>query len=146
MSERMSRSLENTFELYVLRTSIDDEGWTAEFAIPFSSISFDPNIDTWGINFERGIRRNDEDNRFQHAAVAAGLLSRIPEATASLRLPDALLAEAGPLVPLPQQARWYLNQAHDLACQFDQRNGNTYYRARLAEALELSGSELRPPQ
>lgn len=50
--------------IWYVETSVDSEGWTAEIAIPFSSIGFDPNIDTWGINFERGIRRNDEDIRW----------------------------------------------------------------------------------
>jgi hypothetical protein len=36
------------------------EGWAAEIAIPFKTISFDPNSDTWGINFRRGIARRDE--------------------------------------------------------------------------------------
>lgn len=54
--------------IWYVRTSIDSEGWTAEFAIPFSSIGFDPDSDTWGINFARGIRRNDEDNRWSDPA------------------------------------------------------------------------------
>jgi hypothetical protein len=36
-------------------------GWTAEFEIPFKSISFDPTTDTWGLNFSRGIVRKDEN-------------------------------------------------------------------------------------
>ncbi len=54
--------------IWFVETSIDAEGWTAEIAIPFSSIGFDPNIDTWGINFERGIRRNDESMRWSDHA------------------------------------------------------------------------------
>jgi hypothetical protein len=38
-----------------------EEGWTAEFEIPFKSISFDPTTDTWGLNFSRGIVRKDEN-------------------------------------------------------------------------------------
>jgi hypothetical protein len=38
----------------------DEQGWTAEMEIPFKTISFDPNNDSWGINFERTIQRNDE--------------------------------------------------------------------------------------
>jgi hypothetical protein len=37
------------------------EGWTAEFEIPYKSISFDPTTDTWGLNFSRGIVRKDEN-------------------------------------------------------------------------------------
>ena len=33
----------------------DDGGWTAEMAIPFKTLSFNPANDTWGVNFERTI-------------------------------------------------------------------------------------------
>jgi hypothetical protein len=39
---------------------IDPEGWTAEVAIPFKTISFDPSKDTWGFNVMRAIRRRNE--------------------------------------------------------------------------------------
>ena len=38
----------------------DAEGWTAEMAIPFKTLSFNPNNSDWGINFERTIQRNGE--------------------------------------------------------------------------------------
>jgi len=38
----------------------DEQGWTAEMAIPFKTISFNPNNSDWGINFERTIQRNGE--------------------------------------------------------------------------------------
>jgi len=38
----------------------DDEGWTAEGAIPFKTLSFDPDVDTWGINFTRWLGRRNE--------------------------------------------------------------------------------------
>ena len=41
-------------------TSRDEEGWTAEIEIPFKTLSFDPQNDTWGINFQRDIGREDE--------------------------------------------------------------------------------------
>jgi hypothetical protein len=50
--------------IWYVETSIDEAGWTAEFAIPFASIGFDPFVDAWGINFERGIRRSDETARW----------------------------------------------------------------------------------
>lgn len=40
--------------------SIDDEGWTAEIAIPFKTVSFNPRNDTWGINFQRDLSRLSE--------------------------------------------------------------------------------------
>jgi hypothetical protein len=38
-----------------------DDGWIAEIEIPFKTISFDPNTDTWGLNFSRGIPRKNEN-------------------------------------------------------------------------------------
>jgi hypothetical protein len=38
----------------------DAEGWTAEMAIPFKTLSFNPGTSEWGMNFERTIQRNDE--------------------------------------------------------------------------------------
>ena len=40
--------------------NMDDEGWTAEMAIPFKTLSFNPENDTWGINFSRDLGRLDE--------------------------------------------------------------------------------------
>lgn len=42
-------------------TSVDGNSWVAEVEIPFKSLSFDPNLDTWGFNFGRGIRRRNEE-------------------------------------------------------------------------------------
>ena len=49
------------------RATIDDEGWTAEFVIPFRTISIDPAAREWGINLERTIRRNNERMRLASA-------------------------------------------------------------------------------
>lgn len=43
-------------------TAITDEGWFAEFAIPFSILRFEPHpTQTFGINFHRGIQRTKEE-------------------------------------------------------------------------------------
>ncbi len=39
---------------------IVDDGWTMEMAIPFNTITFDPNKPDWGINFWRRIARKAE--------------------------------------------------------------------------------------
>ncbi len=42
-------------------TTVDDEGWTAEFRIPYSQLRFtDTDQQTWGIQFTRWIARKDE--------------------------------------------------------------------------------------
>lgn len=40
---------------------VTDGGWTAEIAIPFKTLSFDPRNDVWGINLLRSIRRKREE-------------------------------------------------------------------------------------
>ncbi len=64
---RMDGIYQNVTEFYSAWDSIYyaeagrfDEGWIAEFAIPFKSISFDPNTDTWGLNFSRSVVRKNE--------------------------------------------------------------------------------------
>ncbi len=47
--------------IWNVRTSITDEGWVAEIRIPFRSIDFNPENSTWGINFQRTIRRHNEE-------------------------------------------------------------------------------------
>ncbi len=42
------------------RSRIDAEGWTTEILIPFKTISFNPNLKSWGINVERYIARKQE--------------------------------------------------------------------------------------
>jgi hypothetical protein len=37
------------------------DGWSAEIRIPFSTLNFDPESDTWGINFQRTVRRRNEE-------------------------------------------------------------------------------------
>jgi hypothetical protein len=45
-------------------TTLDAEGWTVEIALPLNSINFDPEADVWGLNIARGIRRDDEIDRW----------------------------------------------------------------------------------
>ena len=47
-------------------TTITDKGWFAEVMIPFSTLKFKKKDDlTWGINFERNIRRKNEQVMWQ---------------------------------------------------------------------------------
>lgn len=40
---------------------VQEDGWTAEMAIPFKTLPFDPNIESWGFNVSRAIRRRGEE-------------------------------------------------------------------------------------
>jgi len=52
--------------IWDVATQITDEGWFAEFEIPFSTFKFPKTDDQiWGINFERNIRRKREQIMWQ---------------------------------------------------------------------------------
>ncbi|MBN1569675.1 MAG: carbohydrate binding family 9 domain-containing protein [Acidobacteria bacterium] len=65
---------------------ITEEGWVAEIVIPFKTLRFKPGQTVWGFNFERGIKRHNETNRWSGARQNIWLTN---------------LAEAGQLEGLP---------------------------------------------
>ena len=47
--------------VWQVRTATSDVGWSAEFAIPFRTVRFPAGrVQTWGVNFQRNIRRRNE--------------------------------------------------------------------------------------
>jgi hypothetical protein len=54
-----NRAWDGIWDARVHRSEV---GWTIEIAIPFRTLNFDPNNDTWGINFQRTVRRKNEDS------------------------------------------------------------------------------------
>jgi hypothetical protein len=58
----------------------DAEGWTAEIAVPFKTLSFDPSNTQWGLNFGRQIKRKNERigwvsrNREQNPSISGVLV------------------------------------------------------------------------
>ncbi|MCP4977077.1 MAG: carbohydrate binding family 9 domain-containing protein [Maribacter sp.] len=55
-------------------THIGDFGWSAEIRVPFRSINFDPKSEVWGINFQRTIRRKNEEQLWTGHRRNQGLL------------------------------------------------------------------------
>jgi len=47
--------------IWEARVTRGDYGWSVEIRIPFSTLNFDPRRDTWGINFQRTVRRKNEE-------------------------------------------------------------------------------------
>ena len=47
--------------IWEARTSMRPDGWSAEIQIPFRTLNFNPNQSDWGINFQRTIRRKNEE-------------------------------------------------------------------------------------
>jgi uncharacterized protein DUF5916/cellulose/xylan binding protein with CBM9 domain len=53
--------------IWNVRTTRTDQGWIAEFAIPFKSLSFPGGQTAWGFNIARHIYRKLEENRWSGA-------------------------------------------------------------------------------
>jgi hypothetical protein len=53
--------------IWTVRTRRTNEGWSAEFAIPFKSLSFPSGRTTWGFNVSRTIQRRLEEDRWSGA-------------------------------------------------------------------------------
>ncbi len=46
---------------WTVRTKVGEQGWSAEFAIPFRTLRYPSGAEqTWGVNFQRNIRRKNE--------------------------------------------------------------------------------------
>ena len=50
-----------------------DTGWTAEIAIPFYAIRFKEDLDNWGVNFSREIRRKNEKTFWSYIPRGLGM-------------------------------------------------------------------------
>ena len=64
---RVTENQEAAFEwdgMWNVRTHIDDQGWTAEFEIPFKTIGFNPGLTEWGFNISRFLARGREMSRW----------------------------------------------------------------------------------
>ena len=60
LRENNSRFIEEWATIWHAESAIHENGWATEIAIPFKSVSFNPESGTWGINFGRGISRKQE--------------------------------------------------------------------------------------
>ncbi len=47
--------------IWEAHTAERPDGWSAEIRIPFRTLNFNPDLDSWGINFQRTIRRRNEE-------------------------------------------------------------------------------------
>jgi hypothetical protein len=50
--------------IWNVRTRIDEQGWTAEFEIPFKTVGFNPSLRDWGFNISRYLARGRETSRW----------------------------------------------------------------------------------
>ena len=47
--------------IWLVESQIDEQGWTAEVAIPFNTLNFDPDTEAWGFTIARTIARKQEE-------------------------------------------------------------------------------------
>lgn len=52
--------------IWDVKTRVVEDGWIAEFAIPFQSIAIDPMLDEWNFQILRTIRRTNEEIRWSN--------------------------------------------------------------------------------
>ena len=86
--------------IWDVRTTRTDEGWTAEFAIPFKSLSFPSSGAVWGFNVARHIYRKLEEDRWSGARLDTQLyqLSEAGEITNLARLTQGIGLDVRPFL------------------------------------------------
>ncbi|OFV97287.1 MAG: hypothetical protein A3F68_03235 [Acidobacteria bacterium RIFCSPLOWO2_12_FULL_54_10] len=86
-----NRQWDGIWTANVKRTEI---GWVAEIEIPFRTLNFDPNAPGWGVNFQRTVRRKNEEtlwtgiprNQGLRRMSNAGILTGIEEVSQGMGL------------------------------------------------------------
>jgi hypothetical protein len=68
--DSLNKSWDGIWDARVRRA---DHGWTAEIRIPFRTLSFDPDLANWGINFQRTVRRKNEEMLWSGHGLNQGL-------------------------------------------------------------------------
>lgn len=90
--------------IWEARVHRGEHGWSAEIRIPFRTLNFDPRRDEWGINFQRTVRRRNEESLWSGYSRNQGL-SR-PEHAGRLRGLDGLSQGIGLEVKPYTVAAW----------------------------------------
>ena len=90
--------------IWTVATRRSDQGWSAEFAIPFKSLNFPPEGTVWGFNISRQIQRKFEEVRWAGARFQTQFfqVSEAGEITGVERLEQGLSLDIRPFVA----ARW----------------------------------------
>ncbi len=104
---RVNKSWDGIWDLRVAQTEL---GWSVEVWIPFRTVNFDPASESWGINFQRTVRRKNEEslwsghrrNQGIRLPIHAGRLSGLQDISQGLGL-DVRPYIAGALRSPPQE-------------------------------------------
>ena len=105
-----------------------DEGWSAEMAIPFRSISFDPGVDKWGFEIMRQIRHKNETVRWSQIdqSLTPFNVSGIGSMTGIRDTNRGLGLDVQAFGKLNYERDWMQRPRHDSFTP--EASGNIYYR------------------
>ena len=122
--------------IWDVRTKRTAQGWVAEFAIPFKSLSFPAGQSVWGFNLSRNIYRKLEDGRWSGARLQTQFL-QVSEAGQITGL-DGLTQGAGLNIRPFLAGRW-LHSARTRTHDVDEKPGlDLFYN--LTPSLKLTGT------
>ena len=87
----LNKRWDGIWNVRVRRTEL---GWTAEIELPFRTFNFEPQNPTWGINFQRTVRRKNEEslwsghprNQGLYRMTNAGLLTGLEDVSQGIGL------------------------------------------------------------
>ncbi len=65
-----NREWDGIWNAHVRRSEM---GWTIEIEIPFRTLNFDPDAEAWGVNFQRTVRRKNEESYWTGWGLNQGL-------------------------------------------------------------------------
>jgi len=102
--------------IWDVKTRIVEDGWIAEFAIPFQSIAIDPSLDEWGFQLLRTIRRTNEEIRWSNIDRSRGRID--------LTNPGRLVGVDGVRTGVGFEAQLFATGAG----QYDWETGETDFR------------------
>ncbi len=110
--ENNSQRINEWTGVFDAETSQDEGGWSVEFKIPFSTVSFDPQNEDWGFNVFRDLKRTSE--RLAWSSQGRQQLLEAPGAGGTLKGLSGLEQGKGidivPSVSMKSQKDFVLNQ------------------------------------
>jgi hypothetical protein len=123
---KINRSWEGLFEG---RSKITDEGWEAELAIPFKTLSFDANNHNWGLYMNRYIPAKNEwgswpvanINSPEFAVADAGIISGLEDITQGIGLDISPYVLAGTDSKREESTNYKANAGLDIYYQINPR-------------------------
>ncbi|MDR0841898.1 MAG: carbohydrate binding family 9 domain-containing protein, partial [Acidobacteriota bacterium] len=75
--------------IWTVRARVTEDGWTAEFEIPFKTIGFKPGLAEWGFNISRFLARERETSRWASPSLDAKVFQVVKAGSVTLAAPPS---------------------------------------------------------